>query len=446
MARVVVIGGGLGGMAAAARLAKLGHEVTLCERSPRLGGAIGHTRAEGFTWDAGPTTTTLPAVLRDLFRKSGRPLDRELELVPLQPVRRHRFADGTELAMPGGSRAAELDGLTAALGRETAEGWTRFVDSLAPVWEAVRRHGLETPTPLCRDLDRPTRRLLAPRRSLLRLAHRSFSDPRLRALLLHPTRLAGSDPRRTPGFVAVEAYVERTFGVWTPVGGMAALVEALTHRLAQRRVDVRLEAEVAQVVCEAGAVAAVTTTGNTVVPADVVVAGIDPRRLFGALVDAPEAQQAVRRMGRLPAAVPPAVTHLGLASGVPKLTEETVLHGDPLLVLRPGGMAPTGSTAWTLLHRGATDVDPLAVLADRGIDVRSHVLARVDRFPADITAELGGSPYGIAWRGARTVAHRPTTQMPIRGLYCVGAGAHPGAGVPLVGLGAALAADLVGKA
>src|SRR5688500_8874085 len=111
MSRVVVVGGGFGGLASAARLAKLGHEVTLVERSPTLGGALSTVTADGFSWDAGPTTTLLPAVVRDLFRKTGRPLEREpgdVDLVARELVREHRFEDGTALRLPGGSRAAQL--------------------------------------------------------------------------------------------------------------------------------------------------------------------------------------------------------------------------------------------------------------------------------------------------------------------------------------------------
>ena len=95
VARVVVVGGGFGGLASAARLAKLGHEVTLLERLDTLGGAVSTVSADGFEWDAGPTSTLLPAVIRDLFRKSGRPVERELELEPLDLVREHWFEDGT---------------------------------------------------------------------------------------------------------------------------------------------------------------------------------------------------------------------------------------------------------------------------------------------------------------------------------------------------------------
>ena len=108
MARVVVVGGGFAGMAAAARLAKTGHEVTLLERSARLGGALGSESMDGFTWDAGPSYTLLPAVIRDLFRKSGRPVERELDLEPVEVIREHRFEDRSRVRIHGGSRGAQL--------------------------------------------------------------------------------------------------------------------------------------------------------------------------------------------------------------------------------------------------------------------------------------------------------------------------------------------------
>ena len=109
MARVVVIGGGYGGLASAARLAKLGHDVTLLEAAAALGGAVGFVEQDGFRWDAGPTSTLLPAVMRDLFRKSGRALEKEVELVPVEPVRQHRFPDDdVVMDLPGGSRGAQI--------------------------------------------------------------------------------------------------------------------------------------------------------------------------------------------------------------------------------------------------------------------------------------------------------------------------------------------------
>src|SRR5262245_66387878 len=120
MARVVVVGGGFGGMAAASRLAKLGHQTTLCEQGQTLGGALGVVEEQGVGWAAGPWSTTLPAVLRDLFRKSGRPLERVVDLAPVEPARTHRFQDGTKLALPMGSRADQIDAMTTALGTDAA--------------------------------------------------------------------------------------------------------------------------------------------------------------------------------------------------------------------------------------------------------------------------------------------------------------------------------------
>src|SRR4051794_17556550 len=173
MARVVVVGGGFGGTAAAARLAKNGHQVTLVERRQRLGGAIGFVERDGFRWDAGPTSTALPAVLRDLFRKSGRPLERELDLVPVEPMREHRFADGTRLSMPSGSRAAQLDAVGDALGGVSGRQWVDYVHEFADPWDRLRRAYFERPySP--HQVDRSTRALLHTRTTLHRRGTQKF--------------------------------------------------------------------------------------------------------------------------------------------------------------------------------------------------------------------------------------------------------------------------------
>jgi len=449
MARVVVVGGGFAGMAAAARLAKLGHTVTLCERSPDLGGAMGRVEEQGFAWDSGPWSTTLPAVLRDLFRKSGRPMERELEIVPLAPARVHRFEDGTELAMPAGSRADQIDAMSAVFGEATAVQWAEFVDRLAPVWDLLRRTALEQPFTGCATFTREQQRLLDAKRSLRKLARKTFRDERLQTLLEHHVVMQGSEPRDTPGYLAVETYVERTFGLWRPRGGMHALTAALSTRLQERRVDVRLDTEVSTVVCADGAVSRVLLADGDSLEADVVVGAIDPRRVFRLLENAPEARVPLRDVDRTIPAIPPGVTHLGLlaTSGLPALEGETVLHTEEAtLVVRAEDDPPPGHVAWTVLRRGNVGEDTLDALARRGVDARPHVVTRVDRSPAEIVGQAGGSPYGVSWAGPRTVSWRPATQTPVHGLLCVGASAHPGAGLPLVGLGAALVAQLVGKA
>jgi phytoene desaturase len=449
MARGVVVGGGLGGMAAAARLAKLGHHVTLCEQGESLGGALGVVEEQGFAWDAGAWSTTLPAVLRDLFRKSGRPMERVADLAMLEPARTHRFADGTELALPAGGRADQIDAMTPLLGAGAATQWAEFVDGLAPVWELLRNVALEQSFTGCAALHREQRRLLDTRRSLRKVCRRTFRDERLQTLLTHHTVMQGSEPRDTPGFTAVEHYVERTFGVWRPAGGMYAVTTALATRLQERGVDVRTEAEATGIVCKDDAVATVVLADGSTLGADVVVGAVDPRRVFRLLESAPAARQPLRDVDRTIPAVPPGVTHLGLTAtaDLPRLSGERVLHGEQFtMVVRPDAVAPAGHVGWTVLRRGNVGEDTLDALARHGLDVREQVVVRVDRSPADIARVAGGSPCGVRWGGPRTVGWRPTNQTPVRGLYLVGASAHPGAGVPLVGLGAALVAQLVGKA
>ena len=433
MARVVVVGGGFGGMAAAARLAKLGHQVTLLERSPHLGGALTTVERDGFAWDAGPTSTLLPAVVRDLFRKSGRPLEREVDLQPLDVVREHRFADGTSLSLPGGSRAAQL-GAFEALGRGLGEQWVEHVASYGDTWELLRKEWFERPF----DDDVAPRELTAlldRRESLHKRLRRTFRDERLRLVAGHRLVMDGHDLREAPVLAGVDVYLEQRFGAWTVPGGLAALGTAMADRLALRGVVVQTATEATDLVVREGRVAAVRTTGGEV-DADLVVVAIDPRRL-------PALASYVRRT--MPA-IPPVVCHVGLEGDVPDLPHEVVLHGDPLLVVRTGGRAPGGGAAWTVLARGRIAEDVLTAVARHGLDLRRQVVTRVDRTPRDLVEEWGGSPHGMLWQGPRTARTRLGPRTPVAGVLTAGAHATTGSGLPFAGLSAALVAEVVGRA
>ncbi len=428
------MGGGLGGSASAARLAKLGHSVTLLERLDQVGGALSHVEQDGYRWDAGPVSTPLPAVLRDLFRKSGRPLDRELELVPLDPVREHRFEDGTVLPLPAGSRSVQHTAIAATLGARSAQQWLDYTHAHATTWDLLRRHYLERPwSP--EHAGRAARDLVGSRTTLHKATGKALKDPRLQAVARHGAVLEGHDPRNVPAWTGMISYVEQNFGVWTSPAGMGAFGDALAKRLRERRVDVRLGATVRDVVLTDGRAVGVETDTGTV-EADVVVCAVDPRRL-------PSLEPMVRRT--MPA-IPPVVVHLGLRGDVPDLAHEVVLHGDPLLVVRTNGSGPDGARGWTLLGRGRLAEDPVTALARRGIDVRDAVEVRVDRSPRELVEHWGGSPYGVLWQGRSTFTRRAGTTTPWPNLFCAGAHAGPGAGVPFVGLGAALVAQVVGKA
>lgn len=423
-------------MASAARLAKLGHRVTLLEAAPTLGGALGRVEAGAFTFDSGPSTTLLPAVARDLFRKSGRPLERELELVPVEVVRAHRFTDGSTLELTGGSRAAQKKAFD-ALGPGLGEQWVRYVDGLAEPWERIRKDHLERPwDPALAHHDAAA--LLDSRTSLHRATTRHFDDPRPIQVATHPFAVDGHDLRRVPAWLGTVSYVEQKFGAWTVEGGLAALGEALARRLATRKVDVRTSTPVRDLTVDAGQVRAVVTDDGEV-ETDAVVCAVDPRQL-------PALRRWVRRTR---STTLPTLVHLGLTGELdPWLARagEVVLHGEPTLVLRHGGSAPEGHCVLTVQHRGPAELDVLTVLAGRGFDLRDRVVVRLDRSPADLAALWGGSPLGDLWRGRRTVRRHwgPTT--PVQGLYAAGSHATPGSGLPFTGLSGALVAQSIGPA
>lgn len=432
MSRVVVLGGGFGGMAVAARLAKTGHQVTLVERAATLGGALGSVSEEGFTWDAGPTHTLLPAVVRDLFRKTGRPVERELELEPLELLREHRFEDDTILRLPS-ARAGQLrawDALEPGLGQR----WLGHVDSSTEDWEVLRHHYFEHPWDRT-SVPAQVRQRLDSREMLHKRLRRTFKDERQREVAAYPFLADGHELRNVPAWMGLVAFLEQRFGAWTVPGGMAGLGEVLAARLGTRKVQVLLGTRALDVVVRGGRAVGVRTSAGEL-EADEVVCAVDPRAL-------PALAPAVART--MPA-IPPVTCHVGLEGEAPQLPHEVVLHGDPMLVVRTGGTAPEGRHAWTVHGRGRLAEDVLRALARARLDVRDHVVHRVDRSPREHVEAWSGSPLGVLWQGRGTVRARLGPDTPIAHLHAVGAHATPGSGLPFVGLSAALVAERIGPA
>ena len=426
MARVVVVGGGFGGLASALRLAKLGHEVTLVEER-ELGGALVPVTADGFAWDA-VTHTLLPGVVRDLFRKTGRPLEKEVEVTQLDCLREHWFDDGTSLVLSAG-RQAQHDAVE-ALGSGLGDRWLAHVDAYADDWEVVRRQYAEVPwdpAHLSREL---SARLDA--RESLRRRLRGLGDERLRLVAAHPFTADGHDVRDVPAWAGLTAYLEQRFGAWSFTGGTVTLLDALVRRLETRRVTV-VRGRARDVVVRGGRAAGVSTTAGDV-DGDVVVCAVDPRRL-------PALAESVRRTSP---AIPAATTYLGIGGEVRDLPHELVVHGDPTLVLRTLGRAPEGHHAWTVELRGKHDDDAVAALARHGVLTRDQVVTRVDLSPRDLVERWGGSPLGVRWQGRGTVRRRLGPTTPIPGVYAAGAHATPGSGLPYSGLSASLVAQVVG--
>ncbi|MDQ2585119.1 phytoene desaturase family protein [Saccharothrix yanglingensis] len=486
MARVVVVGAGMGGLAVSARLAATGHDVTVLEQSGTHGGKLGELRRDGFTFDTGPSLLTLPHVYRDLFAETGGDLDAAVDLVPVEPTCHYRFADGSEVDVPHDAAAVPA-ALEAALGGGTGRQWAELMADAARLWDLVGESVLQRPLNGVGDLLRRSASVrdlwaLAPWRTL-RTVGRRLSDPRARVLLDRYATYSGSDPRRLPGLMTVVPYVEQHFGGWYVRGGLRRLGDALAAHCAGLGVRFEFGARVTRVHAAGGGV---TLEDGTTVPADVVVSDADARHLYDHLVTDRRARAPRRALARAVPSLSGFVLLLALRGRSPRPYHHRVLFPadydaefdalfgrDPRPVPDPTvyvcspddpAVAPEGHEAWFVLvnapRQGQVDwTDPgladryadrvLAVLAERGHDVRDRVLWREVRTPADWerdTGSVGGALYGSSSNGARAALLRPANRSPVPGLHLVGGSAHPGGGLPLVAMSARITAEAIGPA
>ncbi|MEU7845074.1 phytoene desaturase family protein [Micromonospora sp. NPDC049114] len=494
MARIVVVGAGVGGLATAARLAATGHQVTVFEAADTVGGKLGryaHDSPAGtFHFDTGPSLLTLPEVFHDLFEATGAKLDEYLDLTPLDPIVRHVF--------PGGGTT--LDSCTdpvefaarigAALGDRAAADWQRLWRRAARVWEASSRDILRRTVDSPRDLASLAWRVgdlaaIAPGRTLRGLGRRHLSDPRLRMLLDRYATYTGADPRRAPAALVAVPYAELTYGGWYLRGGLGTLADALLTRCLDLGVVVQTGTTVTRIDAAGGRVHGVRLAGVTApVPADVVVANVDALTVYRDLL--PHAR---RLAGLTDRSLAGFVLLLGV-SGSTGLAHHNVffprdydaefnaVFGDPGRGVRARPAAdptvfvtvaddpmvrPAGHEAWFVLVNaarqgtaaGAVDwrrpglADAYAdrildVLAERGVDVRDRLLFREVRTPADLDAATG-APGGAIYGTAGGLL-RPANRGPAHGLWLVGGSSHPGGGLPMVTLSAQIVADEIGPA
>jgi len=417
---VAVIGGGLAGLAAAARLAKAGHEVELYEQSNALGGTWAPYRLDnGITVDDAPPIIGFPAPWRDLFRKSGRPLEAELArmgyaLAPAGPPKMI-FADGAELTLPA-DRGGQYAVLSDAYGRSVAERWQRLLDQLGEAWQTLRGLGLEAELHDRRQLTRAARRSLFGRHMTLAELATSIDHQHLGALIRSVAYRAGSLPEQTPAFVAVELYTARTFGRWQvepleidsalDVGRSSILVEALAARLALRKVRIHLDCAVGSIEIRNGRVVAIGTSDGAV-RATAVVATCNPWQIFDNLLPSNAAPRTRRQLRKLHPATAPTITHHEAATAPAGQVIETI----------------------TVSDTGVPTVNYLRPAAGVGVST-VH----------DFNQTIARASYGIAWDGFGSWLRRPTVASKVPGVYAAGPFSPAGPNASQVVLSAALAA------
>ncbi|MGW7049064.1 phytoene desaturase [Streptomyces avermitilis] len=479
---VVVVGAGLSGLSAALHLLGAGRRVTVVERDPLPGGRAGRLVRGGYRIDTGPTVLTMPDLADEAFAAVGDSLRDRVDLIPLHPAYRARFADGSSLDVHTGAEAMEAE-IERFAGAREAAGYRQLRDWLERLYRAQMRRFIDA------NFDSPLQ-LLTP--DLARLAAlggfgrldarigRHLRDERLRRVFSFQALYAGVPPARALAAYAVIAYMDTVAGVYFPRGGMHALPQAMADAAAQAGAELRFGQDVTRLERTGDRVTAVVTAYGRI-PCDAVVLTPDLPVSYRLLGRAPRRPLRIRHS---PSAVVlhagtdrtwPGLAHHTLSFGAAwgrtfdELTRTGSLMSDPsLLITRPTatdpGLAPPGRHLhYILAPCPNTDIGPSAAawgdlapryrdsllkeLEARGLDgIGSAVEEGCLVTPADWAAQghAAGTPFSVAHTFAQTGPFRPRNL--VRGTanaVLAGCGTTPGVGVPTVLLSGKLAAARV---
>lgn len=482
---VHVIGGGFGGLSAAITLASRGVDVVLHERQQQLGGKANTRWLGPFRFDTGPSLLTLPTVFSSLFESAGRKIEDYIPLVPLSPLTRYWFADGTRI---------------------TSDIWERFLPTLAEefdlpnkdleryhaytkrIWELTHKVFLEKSLHDWRTY--ASRGTLGSALRLgsidtMRTMHRAnaayFKDPRMLQLLDRYATYNGSDPYQAPATLNNIFHVEHGLGGYGVGNGIYGIIMGLERLARELGVKILTGSEVTKIGCDHRGTVRSIQVAKEDIPVSHVVSDVDVLTLYDQLLDDPEAPLA-RRYRRLP----PSSSALVYYWGIDRPCEELGLHNiffgsdyereftqihrnrqipdDPTIYinitskLTPSD-APERQENWFVLVNapyddgrnwapeiGATRAKVLKRLSEAlEFDVAPHIAFEDVMSPAEIASETGsyrGSLYGISSNTTMAAFLRhPNVSRRHRGLYLCGGSVHPGGGMPLATLSGKIAAE-----
>ncbi len=473
--KVVVIGAGLGGLAVALRLQGLGFDVTVCERTAAPGGRAGQIRDRGFTWDTGPSLITMPWVLEETFAAGGLDLHREVVLRRLDPLYRIRWA-GEERAFEFADSVEALADEVARFSTADAARLPAFLDALAPIYEhgilAAGRRPVQDVGSFVSLL--PMMARLRAAGPLYEFVARYFTHPRVREAFSFHSLFIGGDPFRVPSIYGALVYLQVLDGGWYTDGGVHALVAAMAGPL-----DVRLGADAEAVETSAGRVRAVRLAGGERLEADLVVSNADVLRTDALLGRGPGWR-------RLRPSMSCFLLYLGLRREQPSLRHHTLLVGggyrDFIRSVTRGRALPASLSTYvhaparTEAAMATAGGDSLAILLpvpnlESDIDWESEADGLRDRLLTDLEQSFGltglidsiaiehrftpidfaqrfdavaGNAFSVEPTLHQSALFRPPNRVRgVTGMYHVGAGTHPGAGIPGVLFGAGITAGLV---
>lgn len=475
--RVVIIGSGVGGMAAAIRMRADGHHVTVLERNEVTGGKLAVYERDGYTFDVGPSLLTLPHVFDEVFQLAGTSLDEQVNLVRLDPQFRYSWRDGSTLDVPDDpdATAAAFDAFSAGAGAE----WREFDQNGRTIWDISDRTffagPMSGPMSLLKRMESPKDLLkIDAMRTLRKTARDTFSDDRLRQWVGRYATYSGSSPAQAPATLACIPHIESRFGCWYPHGGLSAIRDALQRVALDMGVDVLVNAEVDEILSSPHRVTGVRTVNGDHFDASIVIANADARHLYADLLPDPAA---LRKVSKAPRSTSGFVMCIGARGTTPNIAHHNVwfsgdghqefrqidrgrLASDPTIYgcvssTTDPTQAPEGDENWFLLVNTPPGIEVdaeeyrelvLDRLAEHGVDLRRRMRFCATMTPADIEHNYrapGGAIYGTSSNGKMAAFLRPANRGAKTGLYLVGGSSHPGGGLPLVATSAKIVAGMI---
>jgi phytoene desaturase len=471
----VVIGSGFGGIGAAIRLQARGYQVNLLEMRDQPGGRACVYRQDGFTFDAGPTILTAPFLIDELFALGGKRTADYVKIVPCQPFYRIVFADGRTFDYTGDE--AEILAQIRRFNPADAAGYLQFAERSRAIFERAFVDLADRPFTHVWDMVKiaPDLVRLQAHRSVYQLVARYIKDPALRQVFSFHPLLIGGNPFQSSSIYSMIHYLERRWGVHFAMGGTGAVVDGLLAVFAEMGGELRLRCRVAEILIGEGArVQGVRLENGETLAAGVVVANGDVANMYRKLVPARWRRRWTdRKLARQRYSMGLFVIYFGTDRTYPHLAHHTIilaeryrellddifnqkvlardfslyLHAptrtDPSLA-PPGGecfyvLSPVpnllGQVDWEQAREQYAD----AILASLEVphlcpDLRRHIVTRRIVTPLDFETGLDayvGSAFQFEPILTQSAWFRPhNISEDVRGLYLVGAGTHPGAGVP----------------
>jgi len=389
MSRAIVIGGGFGGMASALRLRARGYEVTIIDRCKRLGGRAQVFERDGFRHDAGPTVITAPFLFDELFELFDKKRSDYVKFVPLDPWYRFQFPTG-ETFDYGGTVESTLAEI-ARFSPEDVAGYKSLLEQSHKIFDVGFTQLSDQPfdsfTTMMRQL--PNLAKLGCYRTVWQLVCRHLKDPRLRQAFSIQPLLVGGNPFDTTSIYSLIHYLERQWGVHFAMGGTGAIVDAFSKLMAEVGIAVRLDTTVASVTVENGVAKGVQLEDGESLDSDIVVSNVDPAYLYGRMLpDADQKFSARLKKRNAKMSMGLFVLFFGTRKQYPQVAHHTIWLGkryrELLREIFDGVSLPDDFSLY--LHRPtATD----SSFAPDGCD-SFYVLAPVPNLKADIDWETEG--------------------------------------------------------